>query len=597
MPDSPALSLKRCAIYTRKSTNHLLDRDLNSLVTQREICTSYIASQRYRGWAEVQERYDDGGHSGSGLERPALTKLMHDIEAGLVDAVVVYKIDRLTRSLLDFVRLIEIFDRRGIALVSISQAFDTSDSMGRMILNILLTFSQFERELISERVRDSIRTRKRHGRIHGGMAPFGYDYTPDGLRVVDAEAEIVRFIFAEFLRSRRYVAVMTAVREAGLTSTVKLTKKGKLRGGRPICGGLVYNVLRNPVYAGEIRGHDRTYPGQHQAIISRETWEAAQALSKERAKRPPHAKETNHFLAGLLWDDLGRHMYLEVDWHRGKPYYCYASSNASWSQQEFLRAYRSNADRLEQLVLAATQTFLVDRQRLHHALKTLGLYGAELDNLVVRGAGAADHLSVTTSESLEGTFAALVERIEIGEESLTIAFRSIELQRFLQWNGKDAFHGRPADWPCSNARYELQVPVCAISAERWPVINVEPRKAETTQPPDPKLVDLLQRSRQALHLLETKRDETLDQLARRMDCRPGFFSRLVRLNYLAPDIVTAILDGSQPNVMDSNVLVRPNLPMDWSLQRKLLGFQAPRRELTPRNIFQRGMWPEKPSTT
>lgn len=594
MTDSPALSLKRCAIYTRKSTNHLLDRELNSLVTQREICASYVASQRYRGWAEIPERYDDGGHSGSDLERPALAKLMHDIEAGLVDAVVVYKIDRLTRSLLDFVRLIEIFDRRGIALVSISQAFDTSDSMGRMILNILLTFSQFERELISERVRDSIRTRKRHGRIHGGMAPFGYDYAPDGLRIVEAEAQIVRFIFAEFLRLRRYVSVMSAVREAGLTSTVKLTKKGKKRGGTPICAGLVYNVLRNPIYAGEIRGHDRTYPGEHQAIISRETWEAAQALSKERAKRPPHAKETNHFLAGLLWDDLGRHMYLEVDWHRGKPYYCYASSNAAWSQQEFRRAYRSNADRLEQLVLAAMQTFLVDRQRLRLALKTLGLFGSELDRVVIQGADAAKHLAATSREKLEGTFAALVERIEIGEESLAIAFRSIELQRFLRWNGKDAFHGRPADWPCSNARYELQVPVCAISAERWPVINVEPRKAGNVPRPDPKLVDLLQRTRQALRLLETRRDETLDQLARRMGCRPGFFSRLVRLNYLAPDIVTATLDGSQPIGMDSNTLIRANLPMDWALQRKLLGFPAPKRELTSRNLFQRGMWPERP---
>lgn len=596
MPDSPALSLKRCAIYTRKSTNHLLDRDLNSLVTQREICTSYITSQRYRGWAEVPERYDDGGHSGSGLERPALAKLMHDIEAGLVDAVVVYKIDRLTRSLLDFVRLIEIFDRRGIALVSISQAFDTSDSMGRMILNILLTFSQFERELISERVRDSIRTRKRHGRIHGGMAPFGYDYTPEGLRIVEDEAEIVRFIFAEFLRSRRYTAVMTAVREAGLTSTIKLTKKGRQRGGKPIGAGLVYNILRNPVYVGEIRGHDRTYPGQHEAIISHETWEAAQSLSDERAKRPPHAKDTDHFLAGLLWDDLGRHMYLEVDWHRGKPYYCYASSNATWSQQEFRRAYRSNADRLEQLVLAAIQTFLTDRQRLRHALKTLGLYGTELDSLVVQGASTADHLSASPTVNLEASFAALIERIEIGEECLSIAFRSIELQRFLRWNGKEAFHGRPADWPCSNARYELQVPVCAISAERWPVINVEPRNAGKGHRHDPKLIDLLRRARTALHLLETKRDETLDKLAGRMDCRPGFFSRLVRLNYLAPDIVTAIHDGCQPIGVDSNTLIRANLPMDWTLQRKLLGFPVPRRELTPRNLFQRGMWPEKPIT-
>ena len=175
----------RCAIYTRKSTNARLEHEVNSLTMQRETCAAYVASQRYRGWVDIGRLYDDGGHSGSGLERPALAALMHDIEAGEIDTVVVYKIDRLTRSLLDFVRLMEMFDRRNIALVSVSQAFDTSDSMGRMILNVLLTFSQFERELIAERVRDSIRTRKRHGRVHGGMAPFGYDFRDRDLVIVE----------------------------------------------------------------------------------------------------------------------------------------------------------------------------------------------------------------------------------------------------------------------------------------------------------------------------------------------------------------------------------------------------------------------------
>ena len=187
MPNDRTSPLKRCAIYTRKSTNHLLERDVNSLTTQREICSAYVTSQQYRGWIELPHGYDDGGHSGSRLERPALSNLMRDIEAGSVDTVVIYKIDRLTRSLLDFVRLIEIFDRRGVALVSVSQAFDTSDSMGRMILNVLLTFSQFERELIAERVRDSIRTRKRHGKVHGGLPPFGYVATEDGLEIDESD--------------------------------------------------------------------------------------------------------------------------------------------------------------------------------------------------------------------------------------------------------------------------------------------------------------------------------------------------------------------------------------------------------------------------
>lgn len=219
--------LKRCAIYTRKSTNQRLEHDVNSLVTQREISSAYVKSQQYKGWVELPNRYDDGGHSGSGMDRPALSQLMQHIEAGEIDVVVVYKIDRLTGSLADFVRMIEIFDRLNIALVSISQAFDTSDSMGLMILNVLLTFSQFERELIAERVRDSIRTRKRHGKMHGGLPPFGYVATPQGLKVDEPEAEIVRFIFDEFLRTRRYTRVMTAVRERGLCSSVKYSPRGK----------------------------------------------------------------------------------------------------------------------------------------------------------------------------------------------------------------------------------------------------------------------------------------------------------------------------------------------------------------------------------
>ena len=591
MPNLDPQLLKRCAIYTRKSTNHLLDREMNSLVTQREICAAFVASQRYRGWVEVPEHYDDGGHSGSGLERPALARLMHAIEDGGVDTVVVYKIDRLTRSLLDFVRLIELFDRRAISLVSVSQAFDTSDSMGRMILNVLLTFSQFERELIGERVRDSIRTRKRHGRVHGGLAPFGYDYAPTGgLTIVEEEAEMVRFMFREFLRTERFTAVMTAVREAGLRSSQKLTKAGGTRGGRQVCAGLVYNVLRNPIYVGEIRGHDRTYPGIHEPIISRETWERAKAIAKARRRKPPHAKQTEHFLAGLLWDDLGRHMILEVDWHRGTAYYCYASSNAMWSQREFRRAYRSNAGALDSLVIAAVANFLVDRKALRAALKGLGIYGDALDGAVLRGSGAADRLEATPHEQLAALFVALVTRIEVGEEHVTIDLRTFELRRFLEWDGASAFRGRPADWPCSNARYTLEIAACAISAARWPVINVSRRNPALTTKSDKRLLKLLHDARRARQLLEDKRDLTLEELAGELDCRPGHFSRLVQLTYLAPDIVTAILDGTQPEALTSTALRKINLPMDWAVQRRLLGFPAPTRTPRPRDLFGRGMW-------
>lgn len=591
MTEEHQLSFKRCAIYTRKSTNNLLDRDINSLTTQREICGAYVKSQQYRGWIELPHQYDDGGHSGSGLERPALAVLMRDIEAGQVDAVVVYKIDRLTRSLLDFVRLIEMFDRRGISLVSVSQAFDTSDSMGRMILNILLTFSQFERELIAERVRDSIRTRKRHGKIHGGLPPFGYVATDHGLRIDEAEAEIVRFIFDEFLRTKRYTAVMTAVRQSGFCSSVKYLRRGEPRGGTPLSPSTVYQIIRSPIYVGEIQGHDRTYQGRHEPLISQETWRAAQEISAERTKRPPHAKQTKHFLAGLLWDDLGRHMLLDIDWHRGKPYYGYASSNAMWSQIEYKRAYRSRADHLEKLIVAAISNFLCDRKLLRSALKTHGIFGEELEKLAECGRTAASHFDAAPPEHMRDLLSALLHRIEIGEEQVSIDFQLIELRRFLLWDHSTAFRGRPSDWPCSDARFVLEVPACAISAERWPVVHIEPRGADHRHRPDKALVKLLGRARQAQKLVEENRDSLVSSLALELRCKPGHFSRLIRLNYLAPDIVTAILDGTQPAGLTRDILLKANLPMDWSLQRKLFGFAERKRPIAARNLFGRGMWP------
>ncbi|MWV26922.1 recombinase family protein [Aurantiacibacter rhizosphaerae] len=587
---------KRCAIYTRKSTNKKLDHEINSLVMQREISSSYVHSQQYKGWAELQESYDDGGHSGSGLERPALARLMHDIEAGQIDIVVVYKIDRLTRSLLDFVRLIEIFDRRQVALVSVSQAFDTSDSMGRMILNILLTFSQFERELIAERVRDSIRTRKRHGKVHGGLPPFGYISSSNGLQVDLAEAEMVRFIFAEFLRTKRYTSVMTAVREAGFCSSIKTSKSGRERGGKPISPGTVYGILQNPIYVGEIRGHDRNYEGEHEAIISSETWSAAQGVSAERKNCSPGSKETDHFLAGLLWDDLGRHMLLDLNWHRGKTYAAYASSNAMWSQREFRRAYRANADDLDRLVIASVSQFLSDRSALRKALKTLGVFGPGLESLAEKGSFAAKRIESTPSRDRKELFTSIIDRVEVGEDELSITFRALELRRFLEWTGSSPFFGRPADWPCSDAKYEHVVAVRAIAAERWPSLHISPSDPALSAKPNKKLVSLIKSARKAQSLVEEHREWSIEELAKKKGCRPTHFARLIRVNYLAPDIVTAILDGRQPATLTRDLILRSNVPTDWALQRKLFGFAAPERAIEPRDLFGRGMWPNGPGS-
>lgn len=581
----------RCAIYTRKSTTNRLDAEVNSLSTQREICSAYITSQKYKSWVELPKRYDDGGQPGSSLERPALAALMQDIEQGNIDVVVVYKIDRLTRSLVDFVRLIDLFDQRKITLVSVSQAFDTSDSMGRMVLNILLTFSQFEREMIGERVRDSLRARKRHGKLHGGKPPFGYQIIDDELVIDENEAPIVRFIFDEFIRTERYIGVQRALEAGDYRSSIKPLRKGGTRGGTAISSSISYGVLQNPVYVGEIKGHDSNYVGRHEPIISREVWEAAHALTKARRRPKPNAKGTGHFLASLLRDELGRTVYLDIQTSKGQTHTYYASTDAQWSRAEYLRAYRAHAGRLDELSIAILAEFLCDRIRLRQALKKLGVDGAELERLAEAGKPAAKRLEATGQKYMPELFEALVIGIELGKEHLSFTIRSWELRRFLEWDDNSVFRARPSDWPLSDAIYEFSIEVRAVAAQRWSSLRIEPRSKAATQKPIKGLIALIESAREAQCLVQEHRELSVAELAKMMRIRPSMFARLVRANYLAPDIVTAIFDGTQPKELTRKRLLRANLPTDWSLQRRLLGFDQPKREA--REFNEDGMWTTK----
>lgn len=582
---------KRCAIYTRKSTTNRLDVEMNSLETQREVCSAYITSQKYKSWVELPKRYDDPGQTGSNLERPALAALMKDIEDGKVDAVVIYKVDRLTRSLVDFVRLIDLFEKRNITLVSISQAFDTSDSMGRMVLNILLTFSQFEREMIGERVRDSLRARKRHGKIHGGKPPFSYQVVADDLLIDEHEAGIVRFIFSEFLRTERYIAVQRAVEANSFRSSVKPLRKGGTRGGTPISSTIVHSVLQNPIYIGQIRGHDRNYPGKHAPIISMATWAAAEKLTRARRKPEPHAKNTGHFLAGILRDSLGRPMYLDVQHKAGKVFTFYASIDAKWSRSQYLKAYRCHATRFDQLILAMLGEFLSDRSRLRPALKSLGIHSAELEELSELGASAAGRLAQTATDKVREIVRALICEVELGLETVSIVIRSIELRRFLEWDDHSVFHARQRDWPLSEARFEFSIEARITSAEKWPTLNIKPRDDEKQARHDKSLINLIQDARHAQRLVDEHRALSVPELAKRKGIRASQFSRLIRVNYLAPDIVTSILDGTQPENLTRQKLLMTNVPTDWGLQRRLLGFPVPSRD--PPQHKHDGMWPRK----
>ncbi len=276
----------RAAIYTRKSTDEGLDQDFNSLDAQREACENFIASQKQEGWNLVSDRYDDGGFSGGTLDRPALQHMLKDMEAGRIQAVVVYKLDRISRSLMDFTKLMEIFDRHGVSFTSVTQSFNTATSMGRLTLNVLLSFAQFERETTAERIRDKYAASRKKGIWMGGHPPLGYDVQDRKLIVNEEEAERVRHIFKRFSRVGSATLLVQELKEAGILSKTRTTADGKIRPGRPLDKGTLYKILNNRTYLGEAVYKKESYPGEHQAIVSRDLWDKVHAiLAKNNRQR------------------------------------------------------------------------------------------------------------------------------------------------------------------------------------------------------------------------------------------------------------------------------------------------------------------------
>lgn len=300
---------KRCAVYTRKSTDEGLDMEYNSLEAQRDAGLAYVASQRHEGWIALQDGYDDGGFSGGNIERPGLRRLMADIEAGKIDIVVVYKIDRLTRNLTDFAKLVEVFDRHGVSFVSVTQQFNTATSMGRLMLNVMLSFAQFEREVTGERIRDKIAASKAKGMWMGGTPPLGYDVVDRKLMVNEPEADLVRAIFRRYGEHGSAAEIVRELEIEGRTTKAWQTQNGQFREGRPIDQQYLFKLLRNRIYLGEVQHRDKSFPGQHEAIIDQDTWDLVHAFI-ERRKQGPRKSITQHsaLLTGLLYAPDGQLM-------------------------------------------------------------------------------------------------------------------------------------------------------------------------------------------------------------------------------------------------------------------------------------------------
>jgi len=299
----------RCVIYARVSTDRGLEQDFNSLDAQYDASQAYIRSQAHAGWTLLRSKYDDGGFSGGNTDRPALQRLLEDVRAGKIDVIVVYKVDRLTRSLADFAKLVELFDQHGVSFVSVTQQFNTTTSMGRLTLNVLLSFAQFEREVTSERIRDKIAASKRKGLWVGGRAPFGYQTRDRKITVVKKDAECVRTIFRSYLKLGSIYLLMADLRKRKILTKAKIVKTGKTIGGIPFTSGPLSYLLRNRFYIGEVVYKDEILPGEQPAIIDRDLFEAVQAkLAKQQNNHVQTRSRTDALLMGRIFDDQGNRM-------------------------------------------------------------------------------------------------------------------------------------------------------------------------------------------------------------------------------------------------------------------------------------------------
>jgi site-specific DNA recombinase len=414
----PIVRKLKCALYTRKSTEEGLDQEFNSLDAQREACEAYVASQKAEGWMLTGDRYDDGGFSGATLQRPALQRLIADIEAGGVDIVVVYKIDRLSRSLMDFAKLVEVFDRNSVTFVSVTQSFNTTTSMGRLTLNILLSFAQFEREVIGERIRDKFAASRKKGIWMGGWAPLGYDIRDRKLVINKAEAAIVRMIF------KRFVGVGSAT---ALTRTL-ITEGVTTKHGKPIDKGALYKLLNNRVYIGEAVHKGTAYPGEHEATIARRLWDRVhEILGQSPRKRAAHTRaQTPALLKGLIFGPTGKAMTPTHTSRNGRLYRYYVSMDVLKDGATSCPVPRLPAGEIENAVLGQLRVLLRAPEIIVQTWRAARKVDRMITEAEVRD--AIERLDPVWDELFPAEQARivqlLVERVDVGLAGLDIHLRT-----------------------------------------------------------------------------------------------------------------------------------------------------------------------------
>jgi DNA invertase Pin-like site-specific DNA recombinase/AraC-like DNA-binding protein len=549
-----------------------LEQEFNSLDAQREACEAYIKSQKSAGWVTLPVMYDDGGISGGTMERPALQRLLADIGAGRVDTVVVYKVDRLTRSLNDFAKIVDAFDAKGVSFVSVTQQFNTTTSMGRLTLNMLLSFAQFEREVTGERIRDKIAASKQKGMWMGGLPPIGYDVLDRKLVVNATEAETVRHIFRRYAELKSVLALKEDLDAAGIVSKARFDRFGNTKGGVPIARGALYLMLQNRIYRGEIVHKDNAYPGLHEPIIDVALWnEVSAALAESRVERVSRSTAAApSLLAGLVYDDSGErmsptHANKKVTRYR---YYVSQSLIKRGRLQASEAACRVPAADLECIVEDRVCALLRDETAMLEVAGSTTV--ASRKSLIENAADLARRWPALPASAKRTILRALVARVDIRPDAVDVSVRPAVLPAVV----KPDLDSRRLP-----AKPEGPAQVLSVSA-RLRRTGMETKLliqgALGGEPPrrsDRSLLRLIAMARRLSDLVMGSNGKPVQDLAVEAGVSPSYFTRVFRLNFLAPEITKAILQGRQPSELSAiKLLSAGRFAGAWRDQRRQLGF-------------------------
>lgn len=549
----------RCAIYTRKSSEEGLEQDFNSLHAQREACEAFILSQKHEGWQLLPELYDDGGFSGGNINRPALQYLFDRIDDGQVDVIVVYKVDRLTRSLADFAKLVERMDAKGVSFVSVTQQFNTTSSMGRLTLNVLLSFAQFEREVTGERIRDKIAMSKQKGKWMGGTVPTGYEFKERRLLISEPDALLIRLIFDRYLELKSVNLLKAELDAQERYTKVRVSKTEKQSGGLPFTKSNLYRILQNRVYIGQIVHKDKYYDGEHEAIISLDTFDKVQALIAQTRTRQLNSigAKSPCLLAGRVFDDKGFYMTPKHSRTRKRHYRYYTSQAIIQSRHDEAGSLPNvPAHELEMTVKNEVYDFLRDTQKLQSYLANESI-DQQLSLLKTAAQWSAN------SETERLFLRSFIARIEVSDGTIKVIICSTSLLKALRGHLDGLAPSEPEQLITLKRQMKL------VPANNGSKVIVGSKMPETSSI----LVKAIVKSHLWNQQLISGEARTVKEITSKYKLAPSSYTRkLMHLRFLAPDITEAILSGKNSRHLTFDKLAKIARIHSWDEQRKAIGF-------------------------